>query len=103
MTAAKGSVSVTDSSGPLTVAPPFNMAVPANLTTGADSSVSISVGQTCQLDIGENHDVDIEVIDGKLCVRFLAQGGVLDQGGGEPEGFVPVVVGFGLLGPTHLP
>ena len=38
------------------------------------------------------------MIDGKLCVRFLEQGGVSDPGVEDPSRWVPVSVGLGLFG-----
>ncbi|MBZ9681443.1 MULTISPECIES: hypothetical protein [unclassified Mesorhizobium] len=69
----------------------------ARIMTGAQASASLVVGTNCGFDVPANVTVQIDAVEGGMCVSFDAPQAAVVPAGSEP-GVLPVLLGAGAIG-----
>ncbi|AGB47357.1 hypothetical protein Mesau_05045 [Mesorhizobium australicum WSM2073] len=69
----------------------------ARIMTGAQASASLVVGTNCAFNVPANVTVQIDPVEGGMCVSFDAPQAAVVPAGSEP-GVLPVLLGAGAIG-----
>lgn len=96
ITGASGQVQVSQTTGFAPGGAGSPLQVGSQVIVGPQSSASISVGGSCNLQIQQNSDVVLEALDGDICVRVSDSSG--QTAGGPNNNAVGVVLGLGAIG-----